>query len=266
MVALTAGRLYTKLGADAALGQLLLPLLAVYLTNSPFCSAEMAGALVCALEGMAAAAVKHSDGAWVYTQAVQLLLKLYREPTQVGATNLVKTCIIQPAPGVYQACAGTCPVQVSLSMTDSMCGWPAALMQVSRQLLAGREAHPAVSGLLADALESLAQALSNAPNKHRLQLRSKLLFLFTDVGLRLGSSGAGPSGLEATDLGELLPAMATAAEGLQPRTLSLLGASSSRMSMQEIQVGVRVQPPYCAGTHAEYAVQHASLMLCLDGV
>jgi hypothetical protein len=105
VVALTAGRLYTKLGADAALGQLLLPLLAVYLTNSPFCSAEMAGALVCALEGMAAAAVKHSDGAWVYTQSVQLLLKLYREPTSVStACCFFKACDAE-APDLCQGVA-----------------------------------------------------------------------------------------------------------------------------------------------------------------
>lgn len=42
------------------------------------------------------------------------------------------------------------------------------------------------------------------------------------------------------DLGDLLMAVAAAAEGLQPRTLRLLGSSSSsRMSMHDIQVGAR---------------------------
>ena len=88
-MALAAGRLYTKLDADPSLGQLLLPLLADSLSsNQSSCSADMAAALVCSLEGMAVAGAQHKDGSWVYEQALQLLMKLYREPTVVRATGV----------------------------------------------------------------------------------------------------------------------------------------------------------------------------------
>ena len=117
--------------------------------------------------------------------------------------------------------------------------------QTSRQLLSGRNAPPAVRGLLADALCSLAEGLADSSNKQRQQLRLKLLLLFSDVGSRMGpGAGMGPlrggsqdQVLAPADLGELLPAVAAGAEGLQPGTLRLLGGSStSRMSMQEIRV------------------------------
>jgi hypothetical protein len=46
-------------------------------------SAEAAGAVVCALEGMASMCVQQSSNTWLYDQALQLLLMMYREPTQV---------------------------------------------------------------------------------------------------------------------------------------------------------------------------------------
>lgn len=114
------GRLYAKLEADKTLGQLLLPLLADLLTSSsssvssrsttgsiaglalPLSSAgaagaeaggaaatgqalpaEVAGAVVCTLEGMASVCVQRGQDQWLYEQALQLLLTMYREPTPV---------------------------------------------------------------------------------------------------------------------------------------------------------------------------------------
>jgi hypothetical protein len=129
VTALALGRLYVKLQADAALGQLLLPLLADVLCQGAApsrssaasaglssssgaaggigagssaqgssedgvggrrqqgLSAEVAGAVVCALEGMASTCVQQSSNTWLYEQALQLLLLMYREPTQVSATG-----------------------------------------------------------------------------------------------------------------------------------------------------------------------------------
>jgi hypothetical protein len=129
VTALTLGRLYVKLQADAALGQLLLPLLADVLCQGATpsrsnaggagggssgssaggigagssahnssddgafgrrqqgLSAEVAGAVVCALEGMASTCVQQSSNTWLYEQALQLLLMMYREPTQVRAAG-----------------------------------------------------------------------------------------------------------------------------------------------------------------------------------
>jgi hypothetical protein len=107
-------------------------------------------------------------------------------------------------------------------------------VQLSLQLLAGRAAHPATAGLLADALHLLAVGMEDAPQRARQDLRLKLLLLFSDVAARVG----GAAGVVTADLGDLLVAVAAAAEGLQPRTLRLLGSSSSsRMSMHDIQVG-----------------------------
>ena len=107
-------------------------------------------------------------------------------------------------------------------------------LQLSLQLLAGRTASPATAGLLADALHLLADGLEAAPQRARQDLRTKLLLLFSDVAADVGGS----SGIATSDLGDLLAAVAVATEGLQPRTLRLLGASSysSRMSMHDIQV------------------------------
>ncbi|KAF8068220.1 PI4KA1 [Scenedesmus sp. PABB004] len=228
---LCLGRLYVKVQADAALGRLLLPLLADLLTRSvapgpgaralsgsgaggggaggggagadgadggdadggwdggygagqPL-AAEVAGAVVCALEGMASACVAAGRDTWLYDQALQLLLLLYREPSPM-----------------------------------------------SLQLLAGPGAHPETAGLLADALHLLAVGLADAPQRARQGLRLKLLLLFSDVAPRVG----GASGVVTADLGDLLVAVAVAAEGLRPRTLRLLsGGSSSLMSMHDIQ-------------------------------
>jgi hypothetical protein len=129
VTALALSRLYVKLQADAALGQLLLPLLADVLCqgatptrSSPGgagvsssasaaggvgagssahsssddgvlgrrqqgLSAEVAGAVVCALEGMASTCVQQGSNTWLYEQALQLLLVMYREPTQVSAAG-----------------------------------------------------------------------------------------------------------------------------------------------------------------------------------
>jgi hypothetical protein len=129
VTALTLGRLYVKLQADAALGQLLLPLLADVLCQGATpsrsstggagggssgsaasgigagssahnssddgafgrrqqgLSAEVAGAVVCALEGMASTCVQQSSNTWLYEQALQLLLMMYREPSQVSAAD-----------------------------------------------------------------------------------------------------------------------------------------------------------------------------------
>jgi hypothetical protein len=107
-------------------------------------------------------------------------------------------------------------------------------LQLSLQLLAGRAAHPATAGLLADALHLLAVGMEDAPQRARQDLRLKQLLLFSDVAARVGGAG----GVVTADLGDLLVAVAAAAEGLQPRTLRLLGSSSSsRMSMHDIQVG-----------------------------
>ena len=51
------------------------------------CTASVAAAVVCALQGMASACVQQQRSdrdAWLYNQALQLLLMLYREPTPVG--------------------------------------------------------------------------------------------------------------------------------------------------------------------------------------
>jgi hypothetical protein len=132
VTALALGRLYVKLQADAALGQLLLPLLADVLCQGAMpsrssstgsgmssgaaaaggagaggsahsssedgagskwqqvLSAEVAGAVVCALEGMASTSVQQSSNTWLYDQALQLLLMMYREPTQVRAARFVR--------------------------------------------------------------------------------------------------------------------------------------------------------------------------------
>lgn len=51
-------------------------------------TAEVAGAVVTALEGMASACAERSDDTWVYDQALQLLLTMYREPTVVSCAFL----------------------------------------------------------------------------------------------------------------------------------------------------------------------------------
>lgn len=123
---LALGRLYVKLAANTALGQLFLPLLADVLSRSNEASlgisttgltigqaisqtlsiggaagasaagnraagqlsaADVAGAVVCALEGMASACVQQDKDTWLYDQALQLLLMMYRDPTPVGGCS-----------------------------------------------------------------------------------------------------------------------------------------------------------------------------------
>ncbi len=81
-------------------------------------------------------------------------------------------------------------------------------LQVSLQLLAGPTAPATAYGTLAQTLHSLAQAATAAPRSLRVGLRLKLLSLFNDVGLAVGSEAR--EGLVAADLGELLPALAAA--------------------------------------------------------
>jgi hypothetical protein len=120
VTALAMGRLYAKLEADNSLGQLLLPLLADLLTSASSAvrsttgsitaaagagagaagvadgaaaaaaaaqatPAEVAGAVVCALEGMASVCVQRGQDQWLYGQALQLLLRMYREPGPVSS-------------------------------------------------------------------------------------------------------------------------------------------------------------------------------------
>lgn len=46
--------------------------------------AEVAGAVVCALEGMASVCVQRGRDQWLYEQALQLLMRMYREPGPVS--------------------------------------------------------------------------------------------------------------------------------------------------------------------------------------
>lgn len=122
------GRLYAKLEADNSLGQLLLPLLADLLTSASTAvsstrsttgsiaagaagaggagaaegaaaaaaaaqatPAEVAGAVVCALEGMASVCVQRGQDQWLYGQALQLLLRMYREPGPVSCAHTLLT-------------------------------------------------------------------------------------------------------------------------------------------------------------------------------
>lgn len=122
------GRLYAKLEADNSLGQLLLPLLADLLTSASTAvsstrsttgsiaagaagaggagaaegaaaaaaaaqatPAEVAGAVVCALEGMASVCVQRGQDQWLYGQALQLLLRMYREPGPVSYAHTLLT-------------------------------------------------------------------------------------------------------------------------------------------------------------------------------
>jgi len=64
-----AGAAGAEAGRPAAAGQAL--------------PAEVAGAVVCALEGMASVCVQRGQDQWLYEQALQLLLTMYREPTPV---------------------------------------------------------------------------------------------------------------------------------------------------------------------------------------
>jgi hypothetical protein len=80
--------------------------------------------------------------------------------------------------------------------------------------------------------------LQDAPQRPRQDLCLKLLLLFSDVAARVGARGAG---VVRADLGDLLAAVAVAAEGVRRRSLRLLGGSSSRMSLHDIQVWARVR-------------------------
>jgi hypothetical protein len=116
---------------------------------------------------------------------------------------------------------------------------PSVCLQLSLQLLAGKAAPASTAGLLADTLHLLAAGLEDAPQRIRKDLSLKLLLLFSDVAALVGGS----SGIVRADLGDLLVAVAVAAEGLQS-TVRLLGGSSSsnssnnsltRMSVHDIQ-------------------------------
>ncbi len=80
--------------ANRPLGKLLLPLLADGLSGCARASVtpEVAVALAVAIGGMAAVGAVRSgesvEALWVYEQALELLLKLYRAPTQVRARVL----------------------------------------------------------------------------------------------------------------------------------------------------------------------------------
>jgi hypothetical protein len=110
-------------------------------------------------------------------------------------------------------------------------------LQLTLQLLAGKSAPPSTAGLLADTVHLLAAGLEEAPQRTRKDLSLKLLVLFSEVAA--GVSGG--TGVVRADLGDLLVAVAVAAEGLE-RTIRLLGGSSSsngsitRMSLHDIQV------------------------------
>lgn len=116
-------------------------------------------------------------------------------------------------------------------------------LQLSLQLLAGKTASPSTAGLLADTLHLLAAGLEDAPQRTRKDLSLKLLVLFSEVAAVVGGS----SGVVRADLGDLLVAVAVAAEGLE-RNIRLLGSSSgssnsmSRMSIHDIQV-CALRPP-----------------------
>lgn len=119
----------------------------------------------------------------------------------------------------------------------------AVCLQLSLQLLAGKAAPASTAGLLADTLHLLAAGLEDAPQRTRKALSLKLLLLFSDVAALVGGS----SGIVRADLGDLLVAVAVAAEGLQS-TIRLLGGSSSssssnnsltRMSLRDIQSAQR---------------------------
>lgn len=141
-------------------------------------------------------------------------------------------CVVPRTSAVTVFWLTSCPMTTSWPFIALVATLPAP--QLSLQLLAGRSAHHTTAGLLADALHLLAEELEDAPQEARHDLRTKLLLLSTDVASRVGSK----SGLVTADLGDLLVAVAVAAEGLQPRTLKLLGktSNSSRMSMHDIQV------------------------------
>lgn len=102
--------------------------------------------------------------------------------------------------------------------------------------------------MLADTLHLLAAGLEEAPQRTRKDLSLKLLLLFSEVAAGVG----GGAGVVRADLGDLLVAVAVAAEGLE-RTIRLLGGSSSsnnsisRMSMHDIQVGSGAAVYICWG-------------------
>lgn len=113
-------------------------------------------------------------------------------------------------------------------------------LQLTLQLLAGKAATASTAGLLADTLHLLAAGLEDAPQRTRKALSLKLLLLFSDVAALVGGS----SGIVRADLGDLLVAVAVAAEGLQSNIRLLWGSSSSnnsltRMSLHDIQSAQR---------------------------
>lgn len=66
--------------------------------------AEVAGAVVCALEGMASACVQNSGDPWLYEQALQLLLTMYREPTAVSMFCVGVACWVTDNWGAGRLC------------------------------------------------------------------------------------------------------------------------------------------------------------------
>jgi hypothetical protein len=55
--------------------------------------AEVAGAVVCALEGMASVCVQRGRDQWLYEQALQLLMTMYREPGGVSLPGTTICCL-----------------------------------------------------------------------------------------------------------------------------------------------------------------------------
>jgi hypothetical protein len=55
-------------------------------------AAEVAGAVVCALEGMGSVCVQRGRDQWLYEQALQLLMRMYREPSPVGCCHQRPQC------------------------------------------------------------------------------------------------------------------------------------------------------------------------------
>jgi hypothetical protein len=105
-------------------------------------------------------------------------------------------------------------------------------LQLTLQLLAGKTAAPSTSGVLADTLHLLAAGLEQAPQHTRKDLSLKLLLLFSEVAAAVGGS----SGVVRADLGDLLVAVAVAAEGLE-HNIRLLGGGSSGSSLNRLSIG-----------------------------
>jgi hypothetical protein len=248
-------------------------------------AAEVAGAVVCALEGMASVCVQRGRDQWLYEQVLQLLMRMYREPSQVGWLTVTpwQLCRLyhrlhelsihaacnaascfqagELAPDLLVSTGGS-QKPINLSTSDATFAFPAFLhLQLTLQLLAGKSAAPSTAGVLADTLHLLAAGLEQAPQHTRKDLSLKLLLLFSEVAAAVGGS----SGVVRADLGDLLVAVAVAAEGLE-HTIRLLGGGSSgsslnRMSIGDIQVCCQQADHTVRGMEAYLVTQHAFVLL-----